>query len=321
MRVKPQLSGMSVYITGGTAGLGRAIALAFAGEGARVGVLARDLDGADDLRQELFQAGAPAVAVAAADVSDYAQLDAAATALATELDAPDIWINNAMETVFSRFEDVTPEEFARVTSVTYLGCVHGTRIALQHMESQGSGHIIQIGSALAYRAIPLQSAYCGAKHAIRGFTDALRCELIHDCSPIRITAVHMPALNTPQFEWARTHIDHQPQPVGTIFEPEVGARAVIYAALHPKREYWVGGSTVAAITGNAVAPGLLDHWMAKTTYEGQWIEGEHIAPRDGNLDFPEDGMHRTHGRFDERARKRSWLWDLLHPTTRRRDMP
>jgi short-subunit dehydrogenase len=217
-----------------------------------------------------------------------------------------------METIFSRFIDITPDEFKRVTDVNYLGFVYGTMEALKRMLPRGSGHIIQVGSALAYRSIPLQSAYCGSKAAIRGYTDSIRSELIHDRSNIHLTIVHMPALNTPQFSWARTHIPHQPQPVGTVFEPEVGADAVLHAARYPRREYWVGGSTIAAIIGNKFFPGWMDRKMAEMSYEKQWVPNEMRLMQDGNLLQPSaSGLHKTRGQFSSRASSRSISWEIV----------
>jgi short-subunit dehydrogenase len=208
-----------------------------------------------------------------------------------------------MVTVYSRVDDMTPEEYRRVTEVTYLGYVHGTCEALWRMKRRGRGTIIQVGSALAYRSIPLQSAYCAAKAAIRGFTDSLHCELIHDNSPIQICSVHLPAINTPQFSWARVHMQHHPQPVPPIYEPEVAADAIVFAAAHPeRREYWIGTPSVKAILGNRVAPGLLDRIMAKQAWSGQFTD-EKISPtRPDNLFAPVEGLHGTYGIFSDRSK-------------------
>lgn len=290
----------TVVVTGASAGLGRAIALAFAKRRAKVGLIARNAAGLLDAEKELEKIATASFVSVAADVANPDALSRAADKIERELGPIDIWVNNAMETVFSPFHRLSPDEFKRVTEVTYLGVVHGTMEAMKRMLPRDEGHIIQVGSALAYRGIPLQSAYCGAKHAIRGFTDALRCEIIHDRRNIKITAVHMPALNTPQFEWARTHIGHSPQPVGKIYQPEVGAEAVVRAALHPKRECWVGRVTWEAIVANFFLPGWMDRKMAKEAYEAQWIETEPMPERAGNL-FTPGGSYRTHGRFDDRA--------------------
>jgi NAD(P)-dependent dehydrogenase (short-subunit alcohol dehydrogenase family) len=301
-----------VIVTGASGGLGRAVALAFAREGARLGLIARTAQGLDSAKAECGQAGAKDIFTAAADMAKPEEAAQAAAQLEAALGGFDIWINNAMETVFARVDTMTPEEYRRVTEVNYLGYVYGTLEALKRMQPKNGGHIIQIGSALAYRSIPLQSAYCATKFAIRGFTDSLRCELIHNRQDIALTIVHMPALNTPQFSWARTHEPRQPMPVGTIFQPEVGAQAVLHAARYPKREYWVGGSTVAAIIGTLFLPGWMDRKMAKMTYDQQWVPGETIPPREGNLFTPGDNaLHRTHGRFDAKAKHRSLTWELI----------
>ena len=306
------ISGKSVIITGASAGLGRAIALAFARAGAKVGLIARTEEALLAVQAEIAQMGNVTTAIACADVADAQQLSHAATVLETQIGPVDIWINNAMETIFSRFVDITPDEFKRATEVSYLGFVYGTMEAFKRMSPRNSGHIIQVGSALAYRSIPLQSVYCGAKFAIRGFTDSIRCEMIHNKKAIKLTIVHMPALNTPQFSWARTHIPHQPQPVGKIFQPELGADAVLHAARYPRRAYWVGGSTIAAIIGNKLFPGWMDQKMAQMSYEKQWVANEALAPRDGNLFQPaEKSLHTTHGQFNDRATVKSVSWNII----------
>jgi NAD(P)-dependent dehydrogenase (short-subunit alcohol dehydrogenase family) len=300
MSERRSLKDKTVIITGASAGLGRATALAFAAQGARVGLMARSDAGLADTAAELTRAGHKAFSLAPADVADADAVSRAAEKIEGDLGPVDIWVNNAMATLFSALGNITADEFRRVTDVTYHGAVYGTMEALRRMRRRDSGHIIQVGSALAYRGIPLQTAYCGAKHAIRGFTDALRCELIHDKSGIKITSVHMPALNTPQFEWARTHIRHHPEPVGKIYQPETGAQAIIRAALKPRREYWVGRVTWEAIIGNKLLPGWMDRKMARDAYEAQWIKDEPMAERAGNLFEPVPG-HKTHGRFDDQA--------------------
>ena len=298
-----------VVITGASAGLGRAIALAFAQAGAHVGLIARTQNALEDAAREIATAtsNSVTVAIAVADVADAMQMTHAAAALEQALGGIDIWINNAMETVFSRVDSMQAEEYRRVTEVNYLGYVHGTLEALKRMQPRNAGHIIQIGSALAYRAIPLQSAYCASKFAIRGFTDSLRSELIHDRSPIALTIVHMPALNTPQFSWARTHIAHAPRPVGTIFTPALGAEAVLHAARYPRREYWVGGSTIAAILGTKFFPGWMDRKMAEMSYHQQWDPKEPMPPRAGNLEHPaDDALHTRDGRFTAKASSLCW---------------
>lgn len=289
----------AVYVTGATAGLGRAIASAFAGAGHSIGLIARDELALADFSASL---GARS-AWAPADVSDFRQLVEAAAEIESRIGPPDVWINNAMATIFSRFDDILPEEFARAIEVTLLGSVHGMQIALKSMKARGRGHIIQIGSALAYRAIPLQAPYCSAKLAVRGAVDSLRCELIHDRSPVRITMVHMPAMNTPQFDWARRHVAQRPQPVPPIFAPEACAKAVLWAAGHPdRREVWVGRPTFAAILGNKLVPALMDYLMARTAYESQFERPAGEEGATGNLFHPVPGHRRAEGRFASRQR-------------------
>lgn len=304
----------TVYITGASAGLGRAIAIAFAHEAYRVGLIARDTEALIETAASLGSA----CAWASADVSDFEALEAAARKLEAEIGPPDIWINDAMATIFSRFEDILPEEFARSTNVTFLGSVYGLQIALRGMKSRGYGHIIQIGSALAYRAIPLQAPYCAAKAAIRGAVDSLRCELIHDKSPIRITMIHMPAMNTPQFDWARRHIAQQPQPVPPIYAPEACAQAVLWAAQHPKRrEVWVGKPTFEAIVANKFFPAIMDYYMASRAFEGQFEKSEPEQNSMGNLFSPLQKFHRTEGHFSHRQINKvlwsgtSWWQEML----------
>lgn len=295
------MSSRVVVITGASAGAGRAAAVAFARRGDRVGLIARSETGLRDAKAEIEREGGVA-AVYAADVADAAALRQAASGLEETLGPIDVWVNSAMVTVFSRVDDMTPEEYRRVTEVTYLGFVHGTCEALWRMKRRGRGTIIQVGSALAYRSIPLQSAYCGAKAAIRGFTESLRCELLHDNSPIQLCTVHLPAINTPQFSWARTHMPYHPQPVPPIYQPEVAADAIVYAADHPqRREYWIGTNSVKAILGNRVAPGLLDRILAEQAWSGQFTNEPTSATRGDNLFTPVEGMHATRGVFDDRS--------------------
>lgn len=289
-------SGRVVIVTGASAGIGRAIAHRFARAGDRIGLIARDETALADVRSEIEALGGRAE-FEAVDVSDAGGLFAAAGRLEERLGPVDVWINDAMETVFSRVVDITPHEFRRVTDVTYLGFVHGTMAALRSMRPRDRGCIVQIGSALAYRGIPLQAAYCGAKHAIRGFTDSLRTELIAENSGIRLTAIDLPAVNTPQFDWARAHVDHAPRPMGTPIEPEVVADAVFHAAEGHAREYWLGSATALSILANAVAPVFLDHYLARKAIAGQQTR-RRIAPgRRDNLDAPVTDLHRTRGRF------------------------
>jgi NAD(P)-dependent dehydrogenase (short-subunit alcohol dehydrogenase family) len=285
-----------VVITGASAGVGRAIAYRFARAGCSIGLIARDAEALEDVRREVEERGGESVVVAA-DVADADAVFAAADRVAARFGRIDIWINDAMVTVFSPFRDMTPAEFRRVTEVTYLGFVHGTMAALRHMRPANRGTIIQIGSALAYRGIPLQSAYCGAKHAIRGFTDSLRSELIHERSRINLTMVQLPAVNTPQFDWARTHLAHTPRPVAPVVQPEVIADAVFEAARSPAREYWIGLSTLKAILGNMVAPGFVDRYLARRCIGGQQTSRPVGAARADNLDRPVHGLHRTRGSF------------------------
>lgn len=291
-----------IAITGASAGVGRAVANAFARRGDWVGLIARSETGLNDARLEIEHAGGRAAAFSA-DVANPDAMAKAADGIELALGPIDVWVNCAMVTVFSRVDDMTPEEYRRATEVTYLGTVHGTLEALRRMRRRGRGTIVQVGSALAYRSVPLQSAYCAAKAAIRGFSDSLRCELIYDKSPIRLTLVHLPAVNTPQFSWARAHLQHHPQPVPPIYQPEVAAEAIVFAADHPeRREYWVGASSVEAILGNRIAPGLLDQMMAKQAWSGQYTSERIPADRPDNLFTPVEGLHATHGVFDGRAR-------------------
>ena len=304
----------TVVITGASAGLGRAIAREFGQHKARVVLLARGAAGLDAAAEEIESAGGSALAIPT-DVADASAVEAAAALAEKTFGAIDIWINNAMTSVFSPVKEMKPEEFKRVTEVTYLGVVHGTLAALKRMLPVNKGKIVQVGSALAYRSIPLQSAYCAAKHAIVGFTDSLRCELIHDKSNISVTVVHMPALNTPQFGWVKSRLRNKAQPVPPIFEPEVGARAVFWAAHHDRSEVYVGGPTVEAIVGNKIAPRLLDRYLGRTGYGSQQTSEPEQPNRPNNLwaavDSAED--YGAHGTFDSRAHKKSYqLWADLH---------
>lgn len=296
-----------VVITGASAGVGRAVAQRFAKAGARIGIIARDPAALADVAREIEEFGGTAHAVAC-DVAHAPALFDAADAIACELGPIDIWINDAMATVFSPVSEITPDEFRRVTEVTYLGGVFGVMAALRHMRRRNHGTIVQVGSALAYRAIPLQSAYCGAKHALRGFLDSLRCELIHEGSDIRITMVQLPAVNTPQFDWARTHVAKEPRPVAPVFEPEAIAEAIFAAAHEGRREYWVGGSTIAAIVGNMAAPGLLDRYLARTAYGAQERKKRISPERRDNLYSPVAEPHRTKGSFSYESRNGVSMW-------------
>jgi NAD(P)-dependent dehydrogenase (short-subunit alcohol dehydrogenase family) len=292
---------MIAVVTGASAGVGRATAMEFARRGWDVAILARNAARLDAAAAALRGCGVKALPIVA-DVADAAAVDAAAQRVENELGPIDAWVNNAMATIFAPFDRVTPEEFRRGTEVTYLGQVHGTMAALARMRKRDRGTIVNVGSALAYRAIPLQSVYCGAKFAVRGFTNSLRTELIHDRSRVRLVMVHLPAVNTPQFDWALNKLGKRPQPVPPIFQPEVPARAIVNAALHPRRrEVWVGMPTVMAIVANKFAPGLLDRYLARTGYSGQ-ITDENLPPdAPVNLFHSPDGDYGSHGRFDDRA--------------------
>ena len=304
-----------VVVTGASAGVGRAVAEEFAGRGDRVALLARGQAGLDGASAAVEAAGGRALAIPT-DVADHAQVEKAAARVEEELGEIDVWVNVAMTSVLAAFVDIEPEEFRRVTEVTYLGYVYGTKAALDRMRPRNRGAIVQVGSALAYRGIPLQSAYCGAKHAIQGFHDSLRTELLAEHSGVHVTMVQMPALNTPQFDWVRSRLPRRSQPVPPIYQPEVAARAVRYAADHPqRREYWVGATTVGTIVGNAVVPGLLDRYLAKTGIKGQQVDEPEDPDRPDNLFEPvdTDRDHGAHGRFDQRAHARSpQLWLSQH---------
>jgi len=291
-----------VVITGASAGIGRATALAFARRGWRVALLARGIEGLEGARAEVEAAGGQALMIAA-DVADHAQVEAAAAEVERKWGAIDVWVNNAMATLFCDFLRTTPEDFKRATEVTYLGAVWGTHVALKRMKPRNRGVIVQVGSALAYRSIPLQAPYCGAKSALRGFTDSLRCELIHDGSDVHLTMVHLSAFNTPQFDIARNCMGAGAKPVGTIFQPEVAAEAIVWAAQHRRRELWVGLPAAEAILGTRTIPGLLDRKLAREAYEGQ-MDVSRRAPERDNLHAPLPGDHGTRGRFD--AASKSW---------------
>ena len=298
-----------VVVTGASAGVGRATIRAFARRGAHVGLIARGEDGLEGARREVEALGGRAL-VLPADVADASQVELAATAVEEELGPIDVWVNNAMVSVFSPVKEMTPEEFRRVTEVTYLGYVYGTLAALRRMLPRDHGSIVQVGSALAYRGIPLQSAYCGAKHAIQGFNDSLRAELLHDGSHVRLTMVQLPALNTPQFTWVRTRLPRQPQPVPPIYQPEVAAEAIVWAADHDRREVSVGAPTTLAILANKVGPGLLDRYLARTNYEAQQTDQPIDPHRPDNLLRPLPGDRGAHGPFDDRAHESSPQWWL-----------
>jgi NAD(P)-dependent dehydrogenase (short-subunit alcohol dehydrogenase family) len=301
-----------VVITGASAGVGRATVREFAKHGAAIALLARGVDGLEAARREVEALGGRAVAYSV-DVGDADQVERAAAEIEATLGPIDIWINNAMVSVFSPASEMSAEEFRRVTDVTYLGTVHGTLSALRRMRPRNRGTIVQVGSALAYRGIPLQSAYCAAKHAVQGFTESLRCELMHDRSRIRLTMVQLPALNTPQFSWVRSRLPRKPQPVPPIYQPEVAARAIVWAAHHDRRELNVALPTVITIAGNKIAPGMGDWYLARTGYAAQQTN-ERVSPnRPDNLWSPVAGDHGAHGTFGDRAYRFSpVLWMSTH---------
>jgi short-subunit dehydrogenase len=298
-----------VVVTGASAGVGRAIVREFARHGAAVGLLARSRDGLDGARRDVERAGGKALVVPT-DMADDSRVEQAADMVERHLGPIDIWINNAMVSVLSPAKEMTAAEYRRVTEVTYLGYVHGTLAALRRMLPRDRGVIVQIGSALAYRAIPLQSAYCAAKHAVQGFTESLRSELIHDNSRVHLTVVQLPAVNTPQFSWIKTRMPRHPQPVPPIYQPEVIARSIYWAAHHRRREFSVGFSTVQAILGDKFIPGLLDRYLARVAYERQQTDEPVDPDRPNNLYDPLPGDHGAHGRFDKDAiafSPQSWL--------------
>jgi short-subunit dehydrogenase len=298
-----------VVVTGASAGVGRAVVRAFARRGAHVGLLARGLEGLEAARREVEEAGGKAL-VLPTDVADADAVEAAAEAVERQLGPIDVWVNNAMASVFSPVKQMEVKEYRRVTEVTYLGYVHGTLAALKRMLPRDRGMIVQVGSALAYRAIPLQSAYCAAKHAIEGFTESLRTELIHDKSNVKVTLVHLPALNTPQHGWSKSRMPKKAQPVPPIYQPELAAEAIHYAAHNYRREWTLGMITDIVLLGNKIAPGLGDWYMAKTGYESQMTDEPEDPNRPHNLWEPLPGDQGARGRFDHRARTSSFQWWL-----------
>ncbi len=292
-----------VVITGASAGVGRATAHAYGARGDAVALLARSEESLAAAAREVRERGGRALEVPC-DVSDAAEVEAAAASVEADLGPIDVWVNNAMVTSLSRFEEMEPDEFQRVTDVTYHGVVNGTRAALRRMRPRDRGVVVQVGSSLAYRGIPLQSAYCGAKHAIQGFTESVRCELLHDGSKIHLTMVQLPALNTPQFTMARNRLPRHPMPVAPIYQPEVAADGIVWASEHRRREVWVGASTPAVIVGNALVPTAADHFLARTGFDGQQSD----MPPDEGPDYlfaPRPGDHGTHGRFGDLAKDSS----------------
>ena len=299
-----------VVITGASAGVGRATAQAFAREGARIALIARGRAGLNGARRDVENLGGEAL-VLPLDVADADAVEKAAQKIEEEFGPIDVWVNNAMASVFSPITGMTAEEFKRVTEVTYLGYVYGTLAALRRMLSRNRGLIIQVGSALAYRGIPLQSAYCAAKHAVQGFVDSLRCELIHDKSRVRVTMIELPALNTPQFSWVKSRLPRKAQPVAPIFQPEVAANAIYFAAHHPRRrEFYIGWPSVKAIVADKIASGLLDRILARTGFDSQQYNGAEDRHRPNNLFEPVPGDHAVHGDFDARAKSFSAQWWL-----------
>jgi NAD(P)-dependent dehydrogenase (short-subunit alcohol dehydrogenase family) len=307
----------TVVITGASAGIARATARLYGERGANVGLIARGQAGLDGAARDVEEAGGKALAVSA-DVADYAQVEDAARQVEELFGPIDVWINVAFTSVFAPFADISAAEFRRVTEVSYLGFVYGTMVALDRMSARDRGTIVQVGSALGARSIPLQSAYCGAKHAVNGFTSSLRCELLHEHSRIQVTVVQMPAVNTPQFSWVRSKLPNHPQPVPPIYEPEVAARGVVFAADHPRRkQYWVGASTVATILANKIVPALLDRYLARTGYGSQQTAQEVEPGRPDNLWEPVDGPaghdFGARGIFGDRSHDRSpQLWMSHH---------
>lgn len=306
-----------VVVTGASGGIGRATARSFGAQGGRVGLLARGETGLSAAAEEIEAAGGRALVVPT-DAARYEEIEAAATRVEDAFGPIDVWVNAGFTSVFAPFAEIEPEEFKRVTEVNYLGFVYGTKVALDRMLPRDGGTIVQVGSALGYRGIPLQSAYCGSKHAIQGFHDSLRCELLHRGSGVHVTHVLMPAVNTPQFDWVRSKLPKPAQPVPPIYQPEVAAEGVLYAADHPRRrEYWVGGSTVSTLIGNALAAGLLDRYLARTGFAAQQVDRQAEPDRQGNLFEPRDGTggrdHGAHGSFDAQARPTSLqLWASHH---------
>jgi short-subunit dehydrogenase len=299
-------------ITGASGGVGRATARLLGSRGARLLLMARGKDGLDAACQEVEELGGKAVAFPA-DVSQFEQVDAAADAAQRHFGPIDLWINNAMVSMYSPFMKMTPEEFKHIVEVTFLGQVHGTHCALQRMLQRDRGTIIQVGSALAFRSIPLQSAYCASKHAIKGFTESIRSELIYQKSKVQLSMVNMPALNTTQFRWTRNRMSRKARPTGTIFQPEVAAQAILYAVEHPCRELMVGYTTVEATLGEKVIPGLLDHYLAKAAWDGALLPEKVDPDQPDNFWEPWQGDHGAHGQFDDQAH--GWsveLWAREH---------
>ena len=298
-----------VVITGAGAGVGRAVAQAFARRGDSLALLAREPERLEAARAEAEAAGARAIAIPL-DVSDAAAVEDAAARIEAELGPIDIWVNNAMAAILAFAHETDAADYRRVIEVTHLGQVHGALAALRHMRPRDRGVIVMVGSALAYRAIPLQASYCAAKHASRAFADALRCELMHEGSGVRITSVHLPGLNTPQFGWVRTTLRRHPRPVAPVYQPQIAADAIVWASEHPRREVFVGGSTVATILGNRLAPRVADRYLARTAVDGQHSDIPIEADRPDYLHAPLPGDRGAHGIFDDESASRSYAWWL-----------
>ena len=306
--MRGQFDSQVVVVTGASAGVGRATVRAFARRGARVGLLARGKERLEATAREVEELGGEAL-VLPTDVADAERVEHAATSVEQRFGPIDIWINNAMVSVFSPIHAMEPGDYKRVTEVTYLGYVHGTLAALKRMRPRDRGVIVQVGSALAYRGIPLQSAYCAAKHAMEGFTESLRCELIHEGSQIHVTMVHMPALNTPQFNWSKSRMDRKAQPVPPIYQPEVAADAIVWAVQHRRRQWYVGAPTPIVVWGNKFFPGLGDWYLGRTGYDSQQRDVPEDPQRPHNLHDPVAGDFAAHGDFDDKAHSSSWqLW-------------
>jgi NADP-dependent 3-hydroxy acid dehydrogenase YdfG len=302
----------TIVVTGASAGVGRATARAFGARGDRIALLARGEDGLKAARREVEEAGGTGLPIPT-DVADPDQVEAAAQRAEQELGPIDVWVNDAMTSIFAPTWEIAPDEFRRATEVTYLGFVWGTMTALRRMRARDRGTIVQVGSALAYRGIPLQSAYCGAKHAVEGFTESLRTELLNEGSNVAVTMVQLPALNTPQFETVRTRLPRHPRPVAPVYQPEVAAKAIVWAADHPRREIKVGASTAITVAGNKLLPGLGDWYLARTAVDGQQTQDPVNGDRPDNLFAPVPGDHGAHGRFDDEAKPRSaQLWLTTH---------
>jgi NAD(P)-dependent dehydrogenase (short-subunit alcohol dehydrogenase family) len=306
----------TVVVTGASAGVGRAVARSYGARGYRVALLARGTAGLEAAAKEVDASGGQSL-VLPVDVSDHVGVFEAAARTEEEFGPIDIWVNDAFSSVFAPVKDLAPEEIRRVTEVSYLGFVYGTMAALERMRARDQGTIVQVGSALAYRGIPLQAAYCGAKHAIQGFTESLRCELLHDRSNVSVTMVQLPAMNTPQFTWVLSRLPRRAQPVPPIYQPEIGARAVVFAGDHPaRREYWVGASTVGTLLANAVAPGVLDRYLALTGFDSQQTAEPHNPDQPVNLwqpaDSPDGQDYGAQGRFSDAHTTSPQVWASQH---------